>query len=225
MVEVLSGPPYIVNMKRRSFKYLIILRAVIVFSFSIALALRKLILLAEILASNKSALCRIASSLRTADVFPVVASLPPKKEGRKQRPEIRLRFAGYIASLALSFVFVYDHLQNDEKYRGTATIFTMTIDKKIDDTVSGTFFNVAHEHAPKYSGPIRCSQSIKPKVSLSALSYVFFLKGIALFPLPENNRIIERRNQKIKIVFKAQLYQNSNRTWKGNVYRNKLKLT
>ena len=33
------------------------------------------------------------SSLRTADVFPVVASLPPKRE--KQRPEIRLLFAGY----------------------------------------------------------------------------------------------------------------------------------
>ena len=49
------------------------------------------------------------SSLPTADVFPVVASLPPKNnaceperqnnfyfsEGEKQRPEIRLRFAGY----------------------------------------------------------------------------------------------------------------------------------
>ena len=33
------------------------------------------------------------SSLRTADVFPVLASLPPK--GEKRRPEIRLRFAGY----------------------------------------------------------------------------------------------------------------------------------
>ena len=49
------------------------------------------------------------SSLRTADVFPVVASLPPKNnaceperqnnfyfsKGEKRRPEIRLRFAGY----------------------------------------------------------------------------------------------------------------------------------
>ena len=52
------------------------------------------------------------SSLRTADVFPVVASLPPKNnacepdrqidfreryfsEGEKRRPQIRLRFAGY----------------------------------------------------------------------------------------------------------------------------------
>ena len=35
----------------------------------------------------------------------------------------------------------YCHLQHDEKYRGT-TIFTMTIDKRIDDTVSGPFFNV-----------------------------------------------------------------------------------
>ena len=52
------------------------------------------------------------SSLRTADVFPVVASLPSKNnacepdrqidfreryfsEGEKRRPEIRLRFAGY----------------------------------------------------------------------------------------------------------------------------------
>ena len=52
------------------------------------------------------------SSLRTADVFPVVASLPPKNnacepdrqidfreryfsQGEKRRPEIRLRFAGY----------------------------------------------------------------------------------------------------------------------------------
>ena len=38
-------------------------------------------------------------SLRTADAFPVVASLPPKNsyfsEGEKQRPEMRLRFAGY----------------------------------------------------------------------------------------------------------------------------------
>ena len=37
-------------------------------------------------------------SLRSADVFPVVASLPPKMvfgpEGEKRRPEIRLRFAG-----------------------------------------------------------------------------------------------------------------------------------
>ena len=30
-------------------------------------------------------------SLRTADAFPVVASLPPKK----RRPEMRLLFAGY----------------------------------------------------------------------------------------------------------------------------------
>ena len=30
-------------------------------------------------------------SLRTADAFPVVAFLPP---GEKQRPEMRLRFAG-----------------------------------------------------------------------------------------------------------------------------------
>ena len=37
------------------------------------------------------------SSLRTADVFPVVASLPPKNfsEGEKRRLEIRLLFAGY----------------------------------------------------------------------------------------------------------------------------------
>ena len=35
-------------------------------------------------------------SLRTADVFPVVASLLPKNfsEGEKRRPEMRLRFAG-----------------------------------------------------------------------------------------------------------------------------------
>ena len=35
-------------------------------------------------------------SLRTANVFPVVASRPPKNfsEGEKRRPEIRLRFAG-----------------------------------------------------------------------------------------------------------------------------------
>ena len=31
-------------------------------------------------------------SLRSADAFPVVASLPP--EGEKRRPEMRLRFAG-----------------------------------------------------------------------------------------------------------------------------------
>ena len=34
-------------------------------------------------------------SLRTADVFTVVASLSPFSEEEKQRPEIRLRFAGY----------------------------------------------------------------------------------------------------------------------------------
>ena len=36
------------------------------------------------------------TSLRTADAFPVVASLPPKNfsEGEKRRPEMRLRFAG-----------------------------------------------------------------------------------------------------------------------------------
>ena len=40
-------------------------------------------------------------SLRSADVFPVVASLPLKisenlfSEEEKRRPEIRLRFAGY----------------------------------------------------------------------------------------------------------------------------------
>ena len=40
-------------------------------------------------------------SLRSADVFPVVASLPPKisenlfSKGEKRRPEIRLRFVGY----------------------------------------------------------------------------------------------------------------------------------
>ena len=37
-------------------------------------------------------------SLRTADAFPVVASLPPKNsyfsEGEKRRPEMRLRLAG-----------------------------------------------------------------------------------------------------------------------------------
>ena len=33
-------------------------------------------------------------SLRAADAFPVVASLPPKEEGEKRRPEMRLRFAG-----------------------------------------------------------------------------------------------------------------------------------
>ena len=39
----------------------------------------------------------VKGSLRTADVFPVVASVPPKKnfsEEEKQRPEIRLRLAG-----------------------------------------------------------------------------------------------------------------------------------
>ena len=38
-------------------------------------------------------------SLRTADAFPVGASLPPKNnyfsEGEKRRPEMRLLFAGY----------------------------------------------------------------------------------------------------------------------------------
>ena len=42
---------------------------------------------------------RCYPSLRTADAFPVVASLPPKNsyfsEGEKRRPEMRLRFAGY----------------------------------------------------------------------------------------------------------------------------------
>ena len=39
------------------------------------------------------------TSLRTADAFPVVASLPPKNsyfsEGKKRRTEMRLLFAGY----------------------------------------------------------------------------------------------------------------------------------
>ena len=34
-------------------------------------------------------------SLRTADAFPVVASLPPKNR-EKRRPEMRLLFAGYL---------------------------------------------------------------------------------------------------------------------------------
>ena len=42
----------------------------------------------------------ILGSLRTADAFPVVASLPPKNnsflEGEKRRPEMRLLFACYI---------------------------------------------------------------------------------------------------------------------------------
>ena len=41
---------------------------------------------------------QLRDSLRTADAFPVVASLPPKNsyfsEGEKRRPEMRLRFAG-----------------------------------------------------------------------------------------------------------------------------------
>ena len=36
----------------------------------------------------------LAPSLRSADVFPVVASLPPSRRKEKRRPEIRLRFAG-----------------------------------------------------------------------------------------------------------------------------------
>ena len=36
------------------------------------------------------------SSLRTANAFPVVASLPPK--GEKRRPEMRLLFASYSVS-------------------------------------------------------------------------------------------------------------------------------
>ena len=43
---------------------------------------------------------RVVYSLRTADAFPVVGPLPPKNsyfsEARKQRPEMRLLFAGYV---------------------------------------------------------------------------------------------------------------------------------
>ena len=44
-------------------------------------------------ASREMSPCSALVSLRTADAFPVVASLPP--EGEKQRPEMRLLFAGY----------------------------------------------------------------------------------------------------------------------------------
>ena len=50
-------------------------------------------------ASREMSPCSALVSLRTADAFPVVASLPPKNsyfsEGEKQRPEMRLLFAGY----------------------------------------------------------------------------------------------------------------------------------
>ena len=43
-----------------------------------------------------SSVCLILCSLRTADAFPVVASLPPKeeKEEETRRPEMRMLFAG-----------------------------------------------------------------------------------------------------------------------------------
>ena len=50
------------------------------------------------------------NSLRTADAFPVVASLPPKiatlfLEGEKRRPEMRLLFAGYSLYSFMANVF------------------------------------------------------------------------------------------------------------------------
>ena len=48
------------------------------------------------------------SSLRTADTFPVVASLPLKNfsEGEKRQPEMRLLFAGYKDSGLNIFVLI-----------------------------------------------------------------------------------------------------------------------
>ena len=52
---------------------------------------------------NRKHRCYVGHSLQSADVFPVIASLPPKNtsffsEGEKRRPEIRLRFAGYVVN-------------------------------------------------------------------------------------------------------------------------------
>ena len=50
--------------------------------------------------------CSHSTSQRTADAFPVVASLPLKNsnfsEGEKRRPEIRLLFAGYHSTVLLT---------------------------------------------------------------------------------------------------------------------------
>ena len=63
--------------------------------------MRYFIILADGIRGNMIVL-GMAVSLRTADVFPVVASLPP------QRPEIRLRVAGYIAVRFFAFSFRYN---------------------------------------------------------------------------------------------------------------------
>ena len=62
-------------------------------------------------------------------------------------------------------------------------------------------------------GPSNCSQSLRMRkviikpYGLSFCAKLRILKGIAFLPLPENNKIIDRRNQKKKISFKLQLYQ------------------
>ena len=46
----------------------------------------------------------VVTSLRTADIFPVVASLPPREE--KRQPKIRLLFAGYVVTCAKKIIRV-----------------------------------------------------------------------------------------------------------------------
>ena len=55
-------------------------------------------------------------------------------------------------------------------------------------------------------GPIKCSQSLRIwkviiSLKVSHRAKISILKGIALLPLPENNRITERRNHKKKNNF------------------------
>jgi len=54
------------------------------------------------------------SSLRTADVFPVVASL--LSEGERRRPEIRLRFAGNHKSLVCAKYHLFNVQSKSEAF-------------------------------------------------------------------------------------------------------------
>ena len=59
--------------------------------------------------SRQATLLPSENSLRTADAFPVVASLPPKNSyfsvGERRRPEMRLRFAGYLSCHSFKFLW------------------------------------------------------------------------------------------------------------------------
>ena len=66
--------------------------------------LRKILSVANKTESNLRS-SDLGSSLRSADAFPVVASLPLKNtKGEKRRLEMRLRFAGYLGSYLINSI-------------------------------------------------------------------------------------------------------------------------